>query len=62
VAQVEFRTGFREVPDHLAAMMRNMETWRMTYEEAVDKANWKVAADYANKVQDSIVRQSLGKR
>ena len=62
MAQVEFRTGLRDIPDHLAAMMRNMETWKMTYEEAVDKANWKVASDFANKAQDSIIRQSLSKR
>lgn len=62
MAQVEFRTGFREVPDHLAAMMRHLETWTMTYEEAAQKANWKLAADYANKVQDRIIRQALERR
>lgn len=62
MAQVEFRTGFQEVPDHLAAMMRNMETWKMTYAEAVDKANWKTTAEHLNKVQDGIVRQHLSKR
>jgi hypothetical protein len=34
----------------------------MTYEEAVNLANWKLAKDYANKVQDQMVRQSLRKR
>ena len=62
MAKIEFRTGFREVPEHLAALMRNLETWTMTYEEAVAKTNWKLAADYANKVQDSIVRASLERR
>ena len=62
MAKVEFRTGFREVPDHVAALMRNLETWQMTYEEAVEKSNWKMAADYANKVQDSMIRASLEKK
>jgi len=62
VAQVEFRTGFREVPDHLAALMRHLETWQMTYEEAVKKAGWKLAADYANQAQDKMVRQALERR
>lgn len=59
MAQVEFRTGIREVPDYLANMMGSLETWTMTYEEAVKQANWKLAKDYANKAQDDIVRKAL---
>lgn len=58
MAQVEFRTGIREVPDHLAALMRSLETWRMTYEEAVQNSNWKMAADVANKAQADLIRRS----
>lgn len=54
--RIEFKDGFREVPDYLANLMGNLETWQMSYEEAVKKANWKLASDYANKAQDEIIR------
>jgi hypothetical protein len=61
MAQVEFRTGIREVPEHLAALMHDIETWRLTYEEAIEKANWKMAADVANKAQAEIIRRTVGR-
>lgn len=57
--RVEFKEGWREVPDHLGQLLQNLETWTMTYQEAVEKANWKLAADYANKAQDDIIRAAL---
>lgn len=39
MATVEFRTGPREIPDHLADMMAELKTQAMTYEEAVAAAN-----------------------
>lgn len=55
--QVEFRTGIREVPDYLADMMRDIPTHTMTFEEAVEKANWRLASDYANRVQGDIIKK-----
>lgn len=57
--RIEFRDGFREVPDHLAELMRGLPTYDMTYEEAREKANWRMVADFANKAQNDIVRKSL---
>lgn len=53
--QLEFRDGNREVLDHLAVRMRGMETFRMTYEEALEQVNRKMQADFINKAADSFV-------
>lgn len=60
--QIEFRDGIREVPDHLAVIMRGLPTYDMTYEEAREKANWKMVADIANKAQADAVRKTLRSR
>jgi len=60
--QIEFRDGLREVPDHLALLMRGLPTYDMTYEEARAKANWKMVADIANKAQADAVRKTLRSR
>ena len=60
--QIEFRDGIREVPDHLALIMRGLPTYDMTYEEAREKANWKMVADIANKAQADAVRKTLRSR
>ncbi len=62
MAQVEFRDGSREVPDHLADLMVVFETYKMTYEEARDKANQRLAADLLNKTQQQILNSHFGKR
>lgn len=56
MAEVEFRDGKRQIPDHLAAMMADLRTHTMTYEQAVEKANWKLADDFANKAVDGLVQ------
>ena len=53
---VKFRDGKREIPDHLAAMMVGLETKAITYEQAVEKANWKMASDHLNHAQDTIIQ------
>lgn len=60
--RIEFRDGFREIPDHLAELMKGLPTYDMTYEEARDKANWRMAADFANKAQRDVVREALRRR
>jgi hypothetical protein len=52
--RVEFRDGEREIPDHLAAMMQGLETYKMTFDEAVDAANKKLTKDRVNKVMNQI--------
>lgn len=54
--EVEFRDGKREVPEHLADIMASLQTHTMTYEQAVEKANWKLAQDHIEKVYDGIIQ------
>lgn len=39
MAALEFRDGKREVPDHLLSLLQQIETFKMTYEEALAKAD-----------------------
>ena len=54
-----FRDGKRTVPPHLADMMAGMDTLRYTYEEAIDRVNNRLAADFANSQFDAIVSAHL---
>jgi hypothetical protein len=56
LVEIEFRDGKRFVPEHLADMMQELKTHTLTYEQAVEKANWKLAADYVNSASDRIVQ------
>lgn len=58
----EFRDGWREVPEYLDHFFGELETWTLTYEEALAKVNWRLASDYANKALDDVVRQALRQR
>jgi hypothetical protein len=60
--QIEFRDGIREIPEHLAVLMKGLPTYALTYEEALQKANWKMVADIANKAQNDAVRKTLRSR
>lgn len=57
MAQVEFRDGYREVPDHLASMMAVFETYKITYDEAIKKANDQLTRDFLNKSQQSVLNE-----
>lgn len=57
MTRVEFRDGFREIPSHLAVMMHGIETFRLTYDEAVTAANHKAEADFLNRAVDGIRRE-----
>lgn len=60
--ELEFRDGKRLVPDHLADMMSSLPTHTMTYEEAVAKANWQLATDHLNRVQDGVLQSHFRER
>lgn len=53
--ELEFRDGKRVVPDYIAALLAGVETFRLTYEEAIDTANKKSEADFINAQQDRIL-------
>lgn len=59
--EVEFRDGKREIPDHLADMMATLPTHTLRYEEAVEKANWKLASDHVNRAADSVIQSHFGR-
>lgn len=59
--EVEFRDGKRLIPNHLADMMTDLPTHTLTYEQAVEKANWRLASDHANKALDGLVQSHFGR-
>ena len=44
--ELEFRDGRRVVPNYLVAILSVLETFRMTYDEAIDEANRMMERDY----------------
>lgn len=57
--KVQFRTGERAVPDHLATAMTGMETYKMTFDEAVAELNRRQMGDYFGRAQRSLIRGHL---
>jgi hypothetical protein len=57
--EIEFRDGKRLVPDHLADMLADLPTHTLTYEQATEKANWKLASDHLNRVQEQAVQSHV---
>jgi len=55
VALVEFRDGSREIPDHLADLMKSFETYKITFEEARTLADARLVSDLLNKKQAEII-------
>lgn len=53
--EIEFRDGKRTVPAYIAQILSGIETYRLTYEEAMVEANKKVEADFINAQQDKIL-------
>lgn len=57
MAEVEFRDAVREVPDHLADLMAGIDTYRMTYDEAVIEVNRLLQRRPVDAAFDDIVKQ-----
>jgi len=55
MAIVEFRTGEQDIPEHLAEMMRGIETFKLTVEEAIDAANKKMLSDHIRRQYDAVI-------
>lgn len=56
---IEFRDGEHDVPDHVAVMLAGMETWTMTYEQAIRASENKLLSDRLNEAQRSLVANHL---
>lgn len=54
--RVEFRDGIRDIPDHVANLMQGLDTHRLTYEEAMEKANSGILRRHLRKVEDEVIR------
>lgn len=52
---IEFRDGKRQVAPHVYEMLRNVETFRMTYEEALNYANGQILRSHVNLKADQFV-------
>ena len=59
MAQLEFRDGVREVPDHLADLMKGLDTYQMTFEQAQVAANNSLVRDRLNNIQSKVVAEHL---
>ena len=55
--RVQFRTGERELPEHLALAMNGIETFRMTFDEAIAEVNRRQMGEYVGNAQRSLLRQ-----
>lgn len=54
---VEFRDGEKDVPDHVAILMKGMRTWEMTYEQAREQAHTNQLRQALEVAQRDIIRQ-----
>lgn len=59
MALVDFRDGEREVPDHLALLMTDIDTQTMTYEQAVKAANESMTRWHLTGIQNDVVTKHL---
>lgn len=53
--ELEFRDGVHAVADHVAWLMRNVDTTTMTVDEAIHASEQKMVADHANKAQRKLI-------
>lgn len=56
MAEVQFRDEKREVPEHVRLLLLGIETYKLTYEQAIAEANDKLVRDRLNQVQADILR------
>lgn len=56
MAEVEFRDETREIPDYMADLMAGIETWKITYDEAVVLMNRRLEQRQLTQAHDEILR------
>lgn len=57
-----FRDGVRTVPEHVAAILGDMETDHLTYEEAMLLANKRLESDLLNERQADVIAAHFRER
>jgi hypothetical protein len=55
MVEMEFRDGKRFVPAYLATLMGGIETYRFSYEEAIQAGNKQAEEIFLNAQQDKIL-------
>lgn len=57
MAEIEFRDGKREVPDHLADLMKGLPTHQMTLTEATNAVNNKFVGERFQTARQDIITE-----
>ena len=52
-----FRDGKHNVPPHLEELMKSIDTYKLTYDQAVTEVNRKLMSDYLGQVQNKVTSQ-----
>jgi hypothetical protein len=60
--ELEFRDGKRQVPEYVAAIMAGLETYRMTFEQAMVVANGRMGAHVLNAKRDEMIAAHFKER
>jgi len=55
MVEMEFRDGKRHIPVYLASLMSGIETYRLSYEEAIQAGNRQAESLFLNAQQDKIL-------
>jgi undecaprenyl pyrophosphate synthase len=54
---LEFRDGEKDVPDHVAVLMRGLRTWELTYVQAREQAHNNQLRQALEVAQRDLIRQ-----
>ena len=57
MAEVEFRTGKREIPDYQADLMAGLKTHTMTYDQALQAMNRRLESNHVERIFDRVVAE-----
>ena len=57
MAEVEFRDGKKDIPDHLAEMMKGLPTHQMTLAEATNAANNSLVGERFNRARQNLITE-----
>ena len=57
--RLEFRDGDKDVPDHVAILMKGLRTFEMTYQQARDQAHNNQLRQALEVAQRDIIRQHM---
>lgn len=54
MAKVEFRDGIQDVPEHVAAILKGIETYQLTYDEAIAQANARMINNHVDRAFSAV--------